>query len=140
MEFIFQCVLQKIDIMKKILLLFLLICFTGTLTLFAQTDKKVPPPPPPPKEEVKREVKKVEMVKFTPPIAVIKEKDAEEFYSRNPSVSEIARQGNSLLVKLKNGTKEKYNLENEKEKKSFEEKYGDIPFQAPPPPPKPVKS
>jgi hypothetical protein len=108
----------------------------------AQTEKKDPPPPPPkPKDEV---------VKFTPP-KIVKDEEvqvkapppppkiiiemADEFYTRNPSVAEISRQGNIITLKMKDGTKEKYDMNKKEEGKSFTEKYG---VSSIPPPPKKV--
>ena len=109
----------------------------------AQSEKKEPPPPPPkPKDEV---------VKLTPP-KIVKDEEvqvkappppppkiiiemADEFYTRNPSVAEISRQGNIITLKMKDGTKEKYDMNKKEEDKSFTEKYGASPI---PPPPKKV--
>jgi len=111
----------------------------------AQSEKKEPPPPPPkPKDE---------MVKFTPP-KIVKDEEvqvkapppppkiiiemADDFYKRNPSVAEISRQGNIITLKMKDGTKEKYDMNKKEEDKSFTEKYGASPIPPPPPPPKKV--
>ena len=108
----------------------------------AQIIKKEPPPPPP--------KPKGEMVKFAPPkivkdeevqvkedpVITIKGKMADEFYKRNPSVSEILRQGNITTLKMKDGTQEKYDMSKKEEDKSFTEKYGVTPVPPPPPPPK----
>jgi len=112
----------------------------------AQSEKKEPPPPPPkPKDEV---------VKLTPP-KIVKDEEvqvkappppppkiiiemADEFYTRNPSVAEISRQGNIITLKMKDGTKEKYEMNKKEEDKSFTEKYGASPIPPPPPPPKKV--
>jgi len=108
----------------------------------AQSEKKEPPPPPPkPKDE---------KVKFTPPkividekvqvkeppVITIKGKMADEFYKRNPSVSEISRKGSIITLKKKDGTEEKYNTNKKEEDKSFTEQYGVSPIPPPPPPPK----
>lgn len=116
-------------------------------------------PPPPPNAEVTKftpptivkdkEVKKVEMVKFSPPIMKAEEIKADEFYKRNPSVKEIYRQGDFLFIKHKDGKAEKYDGKNDTEMKKFVDKYGESPIPLPPPkvnlsnftpPPKPVKS
>ena len=112
----------------------------------AQSEKKEPPPPPPkPKDEV---------VKLTPP-KIVKDEEvqvkappppppkiiiemADEFYTRNPSVAEISRQGNIITLKMKDGTKEKYDMNKKEEDKSFTEKYGASPIPPPPPSPKKV--
>jgi len=94
----------------------------------AQSEKREPPPPPPkPKDEV---------VKLTPPKIIIEK--AEDFYTRNPSVAEISRQGNIITLKMKDGTKEKYDMNKKEDDKSFTEKYGASPIPPPPPPPKKV--
>ena len=110
----------------------------------SQSEKKEPPPPPPkPKKEV---------VKFDPPRIVVDEevnaakpkeppavtvkgKVADDFYERNPSVSDISRQGNIISLKKKDGTIEKYDMSKKEEDKSFTEKYG-VSSIPPPPPPK----
>ena len=108
----------------------------------AQSEKKEPPPPPPkPKDEI---------VKFTPPkivkdeevqvkdapIITIKGKEADVFYKRNPSVVDISRQGNIVILKMKDGRIEKYDMSKKEEDKSFTEQYGVSPIPPPPPPPK----
>jgi hypothetical protein len=108
----------------------------------AQSEKKEPPPPPPkPKDEVvkltpPKIVKDEEVpVKAPPPPPKIIIEMAEDFYTRNPSVAEISRQGNIIILKMKDGTKEKYDMNKKEEDKSFTEKYGASPI---PPPPKKV--
>ena len=100
--------------------------------------------PPPPKS-------KNEIVKFTPPkivkdeevqvkevpVITIKGERADDFYKRNPTISEISRKGNIITLKMKNGTTEKYDMSKKEEDKSFTEKYGVSPIP-PPPPPKPA--
>jgi len=95
-----------------------------------------------------------EVVKLTPP-KIVKDEEvqvknppppppkiiiemADEFYTRNPSVAEISRQGNIITLKMKDGTKEKYEMNKKEEDKSFTEKYGASPIPPPPPPPKKV--
>jgi len=112
----------------------------------AQSEKKAPPPPPPKSKD--------EIVKFAPP-RIVKDEEvpvkvppppppkiiiemADEFYTRNPSVAEVSRQGNIITLKMKEGTKEKYDLNKKEEDKSFTEKYGASPIPPPPPPPKKV--
>jgi len=99
------------------------------ITSNAQSAKKEPPPPPPqPKDEVvKAEPSKI---KVSGPLD-------DDFYKRNPSVSDISRQGNIITLKKKDGTIEKYDInKKEEEGKSFTEKYG-VSSIPPPPPPKP---
>ena len=105
--------------------------------------KKPPPPPPKPKNEI---------IKFSPP-KIVKDQEGEvreepvitirgelaaEFYKRNPSVLELARQGNITTLKMKDGTEEKYDMSKKEEDKSFTEKYGVSPIPPPPPPPKKI--
>ena len=131
--------------MKKILGIATSLIFV-IVSANAQSEKKEPPPPPPkPKDEV---------VKLTPP-KIVKDEEvqvkappppppkiiiemADEFYTRNPSVAEISRQGNIITLKMKDGTKEKYDMNKKEEDKSFTEKYGASPIPPPPPPPKKV--
>jgi len=122
--------------MKKILVPLVLLVM-GT-TSNAQSDKKEPPPPPPkPKEEVKYKIVKDEKV-IVPPVIIVSGKN--EFYTRNPTVSEISRQGNIITLKMKDGTTEKYDMSKKDEEKSFTEKYGTSPIPPPPPPPKVIKT
>ena len=113
----------------------------------SQSEKKEPPPPPP---KPKKEVVKFEPPKIVadeesntakpkePPVVTVKGKVADDFYERNPSVSDISRQGNIISLKKKDGTIEKYDMNKKEEDKSFTEKYGVSPIPPPPPPPKKV--
>ena len=93
--------------------------------------KKEPPPPPPqPKNEV---------VKSEPSKIKVSEQLDDDFYKRNPSVSNFSRQGNNITLKKKDGTIEKFDMSKKEEDKSFTEKYGVSPIPSPPPP-KVVKS
>src|SRR5690348_2573165 len=79
-------------------------------------DKKIPPLPPP----------KVELSKFSPP--------DKEFLEMNPTIKNVwweykgGKATNRLNVNLKDGRKEKYNLNDEEVKKSFLDKYGRLPI------------
>ena len=102
-----------------------------------QTEKKEPPPPPAkPKEEVKYKIVKDEEPK-KPPAIKVTGKMADEFHAKNPSVSDISRQGNVITLKKKDGTKEQYHMSKKEDDKSFTDKYGTSPIPPPPPPPKP---
>ena len=113
----------------------------------SQSEKKEPPPPPP---KPKKEVVKFDPPKIVvdeevntarpkePPVVTVKGKVADDFYERNPSVSDISRQGNIISLKKKDGTIEKYDMSKKEEDKSFTEKYGVSPIPSPPPPPKKV--
>ena len=111
--------------MKKIMILLVLL-IVG-IASNAQSTKKVPPPPPPqPKNEVvKSEPQKI---KVSGPLD-------DDFYKRNPSVSNFSRQGNIITLKKKDGKIEKYDMSKEEEDISFTEKYGVSPIPPPPPPP-----
>ena len=114
--------------MKHFATLFTCIITAGTIT-FAQDkkEKALPPPPPPPK---------IEVVRFIPPVTEIN-----EYYKRNPSVTEVYRNNKkNLVVKLKSNTEEEYDFTNEKMKNAFTEKYGTPPAALPPPLPEPNKS
>ncbi len=111
----------------------------------SQSEKKEPPPPPP---KPKKEVVKFEPPKIVvdeeantakpkePPVVTVKGKVADDFYERNPSVSDISRQGNIISLKKKDGTIEKYDMNKKEEDKSFTERYGVSPIPPPPPPKK----
>ena len=114
--------------MKKIFIPIVLLFVA--LASNAQSEKKEPPPPPPPKKVDEKVVYNV------PPIIKVSGKRADEFYERNPSVSEISQQGNIIILKKKDGTTEKYDMKKKGEDKMFTEKYGVLPVPPPPPPPK----
>ena len=115
--------------MKKIMIP--LILLVVGVTSNAQSAKKEPPPPPPqPKNEV---------VKSEPPKIKVSGPLDDDFYKRNPSVSNFSRQGNIITLKKKDGKIEKYDMSKEEEDISFTEKYG-VSSIPPPPPPKVVKS
>jgi hypothetical protein len=96
------------------------------ITSISAYSQKEPPPPPQPPE---------------PPKIVMKHPGkitVDEFYKRNPSVSKVYAKGDKrIMIELKDGTKEKYNIKDEKEKKNFFAKYGEVPLLPPPPPPPP---
>ena len=100
------------------------------MTSNAQSTKKEPPPPPPPPKD--------EVVKSEPQKIKVSGPLDDDFYKRNPSVSNFSRQGNIISLKKKDGTTEKYDMSKKEEDKSFTEKYGVSPIPSPPPPPKKV--
>jgi len=87
---------------------------------------EIPPPPPPP---------------FPAPP---KGSSLNDFMKRNPSVKEVGwvfNNDNSVVImqiNKKDGTSEKYNLENDQERENAEEKYGRLPLIPPPAPPVPA--
>ena len=116
----------------------------------SQSEKKEPSPPPPqPKEDATYKVVE-EKVKNTsptiidekvnagkpsePPVIIVKGKEADSFYKKNPTVSGISRKGSVITVIKKDGTTEKYDMNKKEEDKTFTEKYGGSPIPSPPPP------
>jgi hypothetical protein len=109
--------------MKKIKMLIVIATTVMTFVTKAEAQKKPPPPPPP------------------PPIAANENigvhTTMSEFLKNNPAVKDVYREEKDLMVvELKSGKIEKYDLEDSGEKKSFVDKYGDVPKLPPPPPPK----
>jgi hypothetical protein len=63
----------------------------------------------------------------------------DEFFKNNPNVRSVyIDDSNNLFITLKNGQKERYSLNDGKDKKMVIEKYGSLP-KPPPPPPVPAK-
>ena len=112
--------------MKKIMIP--LVLLVVGIASNAQSAKKETPPPP-----------KDEVVKSEPPKIKVTGPLDDDFYKRNPSVSNFSRQGNIITLKKKDGKIEKYDMSKKEEEKSFTEKYDVSPIP-PPPPPKVVKS
>ena len=102
---------------------------TAFISIIAAAQKQPPPPPPP----------------LPPPTVEVTElilptKVTVEFYKRNVSVEHLSLiQENQVLVRLKNGDSESYDLNVKDQKATFIKKYGEISVLAPPPPPKPPK-
>ena len=114
--------------MKKII--FKLSAFAMAVAIatnsFSQKEQ-IPPPPPPPKPPVSVSIK------LAGPAITI-----DEFYKNNPSVAKAyTEKDKKIIVELKDGTKEKYNILEEKERNDFINKYGALPLLPPPPPPPP---
>ena len=111
--------------MKKTLTMLALLLASGSWQANAQSEKELPPPPPPPPPPA---------VNMTapdlPPYSSL-----DKFYKTNPSVDKLQSLDNKIVIKLKNGKKEEYNLRNETEKNNFLQKYKLIPAPPPPPPP-----
>jgi hypothetical protein len=131
----------------------------------SQSEKKEPPPPPPKPKSVDEKVKftppkivkdeelqvkeepnvivdeKVNVSKpKEPPVITVKGKLADDFYTRNPNVAGISRQGSVITIKKKDGKTEKYDMDKKEEDKRFTEYYGVSPIPPPPPPPKVIKT
>jgi len=111
--------------MKRKIAMLTALILVAVVAINAQSEKQKPPPPP-----------KVDIVKFQPPVSV-GIASQKEFLKKNPDVSDINwQETKTIILKLKSGKEEKYNLTNEAEKKSFTDKYGKTPIQPPPPPKK----
>jgi beta-lactamase regulating signal transducer with metallopeptidase domain len=63
-----------------------------------------------------------------------------EFLRRNPTVKDVYVKNDNLVVELKSGKKETYNVEDKTAYAAAEKKYGKIPLPPPPPPPPPPPS
>jgi len=126
--------------MKKVLLTAGFAVFMA-LALSAQTKEAPPPPPTPPATSEPSEP--------PPPPPSPDKDDHDEFLKRNSCVKSLSwTEKNELIVRLKSGKEEKYNLADDKSVKEAESKYGKLPAAppppplpppAPPPPPKPPK-
>lgn len=132
--------------MKKIL------AIAASLTLVvvsanSQSEKKEPPPPPPkPKNEKVKSTQpeiiydeKINTANPDDPVITIRGKKADEFYEKNPTVSDISRKGSVITIKKKDGSVEKYDMSKKEEDKNFTDKYEGSPIP-PPPPPKVIKT
>lgn len=107
--------------MKKSIAIFYFIAIARSA---ASAQEKKPPPPPPPVIEHA----------IAPSAA-----GPDTFYAQNPSVSKAwYKDRNVLIIELKNGKQESYNLDVKDQHRAFTEKYtGEPPvFPQPPPPPK----
>lgn len=105
--------------MKTVIIIAIAIVFVSE----AEAQKQPPPLPPPPP---------VTVYKATNPPA----KNA--FLKNNPAATDIYWEKKDLLVvKLKDGKVEKYNIADSGSKQSFVDKFGDVPAFPPPPPPPP---
>ena len=113
--------------MKRSIAIFFCIAVCGP-TVFAQEKKPPPPPPPPPAQIIKYVI--------VPPAA-----ELDRFYAKNPSVSKVYYQKKGeLIIDLKNGKQELYDLDSSDQYRAYSEKYeGDPPAFPPPPPPPPPK-
>lgn len=111
-------------------------------------DVPPPPPPPPPSEPPAPGEPPPPPEAPIPPLPPQEElpEDYEAFLKRNPGVEALGwNDKNEMIVRLKSGKEERYNLQNEQSREAAEAKYGELPAAppppplAPPPPPKPGK-
>src|SRR6266508_2228356 len=94
-----------------------------SLNSFSQKEKLPPPPPPPPKPLITASMKPAA------PVTI------DKFYKKNPSVANVySEKDRKIIIDLKDGTKEKYNMCEDREKKDFINKYDALPLLPPPPP------
>ena len=100
-----------------------------SINTFSQEEQLSPPPPPPPKPPISASMKPA-----GPAVTI------DKFYENNPSVAKIYREKDKkIIIELKDGAKEKYNMLEKNEKRNFLNKYGALPLLPPPPPPPPAK-
>jgi hypothetical protein len=85
---------------------------------------EVPPPPPPPAFFEENNVPT----------------DHKLFLKRNPSVRSVGWSKETIIIRLKSGEQERYNIADEKSLKVAEKKYGSLPVAPPPPPPTPART
>jgi hypothetical protein len=87
-----------------------------------------PPPPPPPSAPP-----------MPPAEGLQLPDDYEAFLKRNPSVQSLVwKENDELIIRLKSGKEERYQLDNEKNRNEAAAKYGELPSAPPPPPPPPA--
>lgn len=111
--------------MKKRPIALIALLFMSNTLINAQSEKQLTPPPPPPKPP------KVNLTKFIPPNS-----ETKDFLKKNPSVLNLGwSNAEKIIIQLKDGKTEKYNLEDGNQKKLFVDKYGLPPTPPPPPPP-----
>jgi len=103
----------------------------------ARYGKLTPPPPPPPAPVPPAPPVGVNGHHMVPPVPPIPPRMQDEpFFKNNPSVRALhIDESSNLIITLKNGQREHYNLADEADKKEVIEKYGSLPA---PPPPAPV--
>lgn len=70
---------------------------------------------------------------------IFQDKELDKFYKRNPNVQAIMWRKDQVIIKKKNGSVETYDMSDEEDMNTFEDKYGEMPTP-PPAPPKPPKS
>ena len=112
----------------------------------AAQKKEAPKPPPPPLAPIAAEIDPPPPPPPPPPPAIEVSytgklnDDYKAFLKRNPAVKNLAwTHGNKVIVYLKAGNKETYDLDNDDEVATAEKKYGELPAAPPPPPPLPAK-
>ena len=100
---------------------------------YGEIDQLPPPPPPAPAPEIDA-VAPVPPMPPTPP-----SKSNDPFFKKNPQVKRLFfHDDETLVITLKNGQKETYDLTDATQKQKVIEKYGSLPTPPPPPPVPPV--
>ena len=126
-------------IMKKTIFSLTAVLMASGMLMAQQNKKTVPTPPPPPPL-----VEKAEMAVPPPPpppmIKKVEHNEENSFARRNPQVEGLSwtGDGSTVVVHLKNGSEERYNLENKEEAEKARLRYGKFPAPPPPPPPVPA--
>jgi hypothetical protein len=114
--------------MKRLTYYLLAFAITVLRTVTVYSQKEPLPPPPPPKPP------KVAMKEAGPTVTI------DQFYKTNPPVSRVyPLEEKKIMIERKDGTREKYNLNDQIERKNLLNKYGALPLVPPPPPPPPPK-
>lgn len=107
--------------------------------------KDEPPKPPVPPKPMVKKMKDVPPPPDAPPPPpppaigdIPLPQDVDEFMKRNQNVKGVDWKADEIIIQLKSGNKERYNLNDAQSKKSAEAKYGALPEMPPPPPPPPA--
>jgi hypothetical protein len=123
--------------MKKTIISLTALLMASGMLMAQQNKKTVPTPPPPPPL-----VEKAEMAVPPPPppppmVKKVEHNEENSFARRNPQVEGLSwtENGSTVVVHLKNGSEERYNLENKEEAEKARLRYGKFPAPPPPPPP-----
>ena len=113
--------------MSKIIFKLSALAIAAMITTNTFSQKEQIPPPPPPKPPTSISVEPA-----GPAITI------DKFYKKNPTVARAyAEKDKKIILELKDGTKENYNILEENERNDFINKYGALPLLPPPPPPPP---
>jgi len=103
----------------------LILAFNGIAQTTEAIKKEVLPPPPPP----------VPAIPEMPPPPPTPISSLDDFLNYHTQIKDVKYNSGKLIIQLKSGLKETYDLNNKKSKEAAEKKYGALPFSPPPPPP-----
>ena len=140
MEESFSCIFSsKTSRMKKSI--FVAGFAVMAMAASAQDTKKAPPKSPPPPMISKAKDAPPPPPQEAPPAPPEAPQppdlpeDYQAFLHQNPTVTSLHwKAKNELVVRLRSGKEERYNLNDEKSRKAAEAKYGQLPTAPPPPP------